>query len=89
VLRNTHAPLNFFGHAFHGGALRPFESAHASSRGFRKRIEGFREEIVHILEAAALDAFPNPAFEFRLLNLDTHESVPPFHRNNARMVRSV
>jgi len=39
---------------------------------FRKSVERLGKQIVRILKLAALDAFPNPALDFRLVNFDAH-----------------
>ncbi len=38
----------------------------------RKSVECFGKQIVRILKLAALDTFPHPALDFRLVNFDAH-----------------
>ena len=59
------------GNTFLGRALRPIEGASAAG-GFRKCVEGFREQLVHVVKLPALDAFPHAAFKLRLVNFDAH-----------------
>lgn len=63
---------DFSGNAFHGWALRPIEGSRIASGSFRKSVERFGKQIVRILKLAALDAFPHPALDLRLVNFDAH-----------------
>jgi len=63
---------DFSGDAFHGWALRPIEGSRMAAGRFRKSVERLGKQIVRVLKLAALDAFPHPAFDFRLVNFEAH-----------------